>query len=600
MKRLHQNDDQPLPSESVKSVVVEFSNSPANPDWAPSTPSQSSVTKTSDPPAHVLAIIASRESHGSAPATIANRYVIMRQLGAGGQASVFLAEDMTLAREVAIKMPRLGSTLSQEQQEAFRREARSIAALRHAGIVTVHDFGIHEDGRCFIVLEHLPGRSLNDYLRSGAAEKAGYRRSTELIRRVAEALHYAHQRGIFHRDLKPGNILLDEQENPRISDFGLAVTQETQRDLEGEVAGTAPYMSPEQVRGEAHWLNGQADIWALGVVLYELLTGQRPFQGASNQEIYSEILEGNPVPPRQLDDRIPPDLDEIVMKCLEKDPAKRYRSAQDVAARLGEVRFPEQPASPKSKWRFRAAAGLIAAAVLTLLTAFLFISIPREKPRQLVPGVWNDVLEQSPEALVWTAGAENGDWKWHAREQRVSLAGRRLGLLQVADVPFDNFDLECQIRQSRWQGSGGIGVFLGYRGETIMKMECKSTQVLAVESIGSSRAPQFSLDRRSMFWPVGQDQNSSNHSLAEEEIHPKDLEWLTLLVRVRERKISNVSVNRQPALRLTSDDARQMELVMEQGREQALECRGPVGLYIDGRGNGVSGEFRFVRIKPNP
>ena len=169
------------------------------------------------------------------------------------------------------------------------------------------------------MLEYLPGRSLKDCLKKPDARQIfTVEHTLELVCRLAEALHYAHQRGIYHRDLKPGNVLLDEDGNPHISDFGLAVTQETQTGLKGQVAGTAAFMSPEQVRGESDWLSGQADIWALGVILYEMLAGCRPFQGKSEEEIYEEILHRVPTSVRQINGLVSADVDRIVLTCLGK------------------------------------------------------------------------------------------------------------------------------------------------------------------------------------------------------------------------------------------------------------------------------------------
>jgi serine/threonine protein kinase len=600
MTRPEQNEDR-QPQPRAKSVAIEFSSIPPQSQWEESTPSQEIDTKTTDMAVHINAVL-DVESQSAAPTRIAGRYLIMGELGSGGQATVYLAEDTTLRRKVAIKVSRPDRALSQDQQEQFKQEAQAIAALKHPGIVTVHDFGIDTDGRCYIVLEYLPGLSLRDCLKDPEKRKTfTIERTLGLISQVAQALHYAHQRGIYHRDLKPGNILLDEHGNPRITDFGLAVTQETQRGLKGQVAGTAAYMSPEQVRGEADWISGQADIWALGLILYEMLAGRRPFQGMTQSEIYYEILHRTPTPLRQINDQIPRELEEVARKCLEKEVGKRYSSGQDVAGRLAQVSLSGTVKQRHPAHRYRIwLAGVAVASVLVLLTSLNPFTKPADRRKDIVPGIWNDLLDRVPEPLVWQPGKESLGWTWNAKEQRVSLESKKLGLLKLADVPSANFELECQVRQARWMSNGGIGVFFGYRDEKIRDDDCKSIQAFVVSSIGSGKDAFFALERRRIVWPDGQETNTSNHTIAGARISPQDMEWLRVLFRVKNGRIAEVLVNNQPTRDLTSKDAQDMERLMEEGQGKVLDCRGPLGLYVDGRGRGISGEFRFVRIKPNP
>ncbi len=204
------------------------------------------------------------------------------------------------------------------------------ARLRHPGIVTIYDVGYLPQGVPFISMELVAGQSLRELL---ARERVSFRRGVELLAGAAEAVHAAHQQGLVHRDLKPGNILIDDRGQPRVVDFGLAVHESRQALLNGDVAGTPAYMAPEQVRGEAHRLDGRTDVWSLGVVLYEMLTGRRPFGGRLEQ-VFDEIQNREPKPPRQIDDRIPKELEEICLKCLSKAVAGRYSTALDVALAL--------------------------------------------------------------------------------------------------------------------------------------------------------------------------------------------------------------------------------------------------------------------------
>jgi len=263
---------------------------------------------------------------GIDPARI-GRYSVRRRLGEGGIGRIYLAWDDDLKRTVAIKVPRLELFHSADHVELFLNEARAAAQLRHPAIVAVHDVGRQPDGSIYIVLEYVDGRELSDILSDGGFS---IDHLIGLMARVADAAHYAHKHGLVHRDLKPSNILVDSEGNPRVADFGLAVHEDIQRLRWGEVAGTLPYMAPEQVRGETHRLDGRTDVWALGVILYRILTGRKPFSGATN-ELMDEIRYRDPKPPRQINDAVPKELERICLKCLSKRMTDRYNSALDLA-----------------------------------------------------------------------------------------------------------------------------------------------------------------------------------------------------------------------------------------------------------------------------
>jgi predicted Ser/Thr protein kinase len=259
------------------------------------------------------------------------RYTVARCLGWGGFGAVYLAEDTELGRLVAIKVPRRGQFASPEEMGRFFVEARTVAKLKHPAIVAVYDVGSGDDRVPYVVMEYVQGQSLADLLRR---ERLSFGRAAELTRQVAEAVHYAHTQGFVHRDLKPANVLLDAQGRPHIADFGLAVHESAQRLGAGEQSGTLAYMAPEQVRGETHRLDGRADVWALGVMLYEMLTGRRPFQGDTVQSLADEILNRDPKPPRQINDAIPEELSRICLKAIRKPATERYATALDLAADL--------------------------------------------------------------------------------------------------------------------------------------------------------------------------------------------------------------------------------------------------------------------------
>jgi serine/threonine protein kinase/formylglycine-generating enzyme required for sulfatase activity len=258
------------------------------------------------------------------------RYAVLGHLGDGGFARVYLGRDEELNRMVAIKVPRRETFSSSRQLELFLNDARMTAMLRHPAIVAIYDIGRRPDGSVYIVLEYVEGREFSEAVESGEHSRE---RLIAILVRVAEAVHHAHKRGIVHRDLKPSNILIDSEGNPRVADFGLAVHEDSQRIQTGEVAGTIPYMAPEQVRGETHRQDGRTDIWAIGVMLYTILTGRRPFSG-DRDELLDEICHRDPKPPRQINDAIPKELERIALKCLSKRMVDRYTSALDLAEDL--------------------------------------------------------------------------------------------------------------------------------------------------------------------------------------------------------------------------------------------------------------------------
>jgi len=254
------------------------------------------------------------------------RYERFEELGRGGMAVVYRARDHRLQRDVALKVMREDLQSDPADRIRFRREAEAAARLSHPNVVTLLDSG-EDEGRLFLVMEWVKGRPLHQVSRPDAA----------ILEKAARGVHHAHRNGIIHRDLKPANILITESGEPKISDFGVAhLSDSTRLTQNGMLLGTPAYMAPEQVRGET--VTPRTDVYALGAILYEILTGRPPHEGESPTEVFSRILHQDPIAPREVRPRIHRDLETICLRALEKDPAGRYATAEELAEDLGRYR----------------------------------------------------------------------------------------------------------------------------------------------------------------------------------------------------------------------------------------------------------------------
>jgi tRNA A-37 threonylcarbamoyl transferase component Bud32 len=303
------------------------------------------------------------------------RFELLETVGQGAFGTVYKARDPELDRTVAIKVPRAGNLTEGQELDRFLREARSVAQLRHPSIVTVHEVGQH-DGVPYLVSDFVAGVTLADLL---SARRPSFREAAELVAAVADALQYAHEQGVVHRDVKPSNLMIGTDGRPCVMDFGLARRDagEITMTVEGQVLGTPAYMSPEQAGGQSHAVDGRSDVYSLGAVLYQLLTGELPFRGTKRMLLH-QVLHDDPRPPRRLNDHIPRDLETICLKALAKEPPRRYGSARDLADDLRRW-LQGQPiqARPVRRWeraakwvrRNPALAAMTAVVALTLLAA---------------------------------------------------------------------------------------------------------------------------------------------------------------------------------------------------------------------------------------
>ena len=271
------------------------------------------------------------------------RYRIEKVLGKGGFGLVYLAHDDRLDRPVAVKVPHVRRISKPEDAQAHLTEARTVANLDHPHIVPVHDVGSTDAFPCYIVSKYVEGTDLATRLKQSRLKHS---EAAELVRCVAEALHYAHKQGIVHRDVKPGNILIGTDGKPHVVDFGLALREEN-IGKGPKHAGTTAYMSPEQARSEGHRVDGRSDIYSLGAVFYELLTGRRTFSGETKTDILEQIASQEPKPPRQIDDVIPKELERICLKSLARRASERYTTALDMTQDL-RMFLAEHPAALES------------------------------------------------------------------------------------------------------------------------------------------------------------------------------------------------------------------------------------------------------------
>jgi hypothetical protein len=415
-------------------------------------------------------------SLAAAPRVFAG-YHIERLLGRGGMGIVYQARHPQLGLTVALKMM-LGETEPGESAERFLREARAVARLNHPHIVRLFEAGA-ADGTHYFTMALLPGGSLKD-LRTDL--KADSRRAVALLAKVVRGVQHAHEHGIIHRDLKPGNVLLDERGEPLVSDFGLAKFLDASEDLTatGHLLGTVPYMSPEQVGGHTKATGPAADIWALGVMLYEVLVGQRPFLAESTVELLRQIQQTDPPRPRQLNPALDPVLETMVLKCLEKTPSERYPSAAALADDL-EHWLRHEPISLRTpSWPLRLSRRVrrgwrwVGAALLVLVAAVLGVwwfqgrdegdAGPKEK--QQPPGGVDriDLVDAvgKVQKSRWVLGGDSGKLTEN-KNGACFMTCENWGLLELmSQPPGTGYRFEGQVAQHDGGSLGGAGLYFCY------------------------------------------------------------------------------------------------------------------------------------------
>lgn len=402
-------------------------------------------------------------------------YELIEELRPGGMARVFKARHVQLQHVVALKVMHADNRPDADYVRRFQREAQAVANLHHPNIVAIQEYSAGTNPR-FFTMPFMPRGSLDRQIYEYCNDP---RRAVALLVKIARAVEYAHGRGVLHRDLKPGNILLDERGEPHVSDFGLAKLPDGGEaiTLDGQVMGTAAYMPPEQAAGKVSELSPACDVWSLGVILFELLSGQRPFSGRDSEELLRKVLTSEAPQLRSVKASVPPALAAIVGKCLEREPKRRYGSVGALADDLERWQRGEAPSVRPDAWLARllrrlrrspATTALTMVAVLGASTG-LILSYQKDQPlrqwqRTLAAGHPVTLVGETgvPSWYRWIRGEKESTWKLES-DGSFTVQTWSMALLELLPDPQnDHYRFSASVRQRSGDEGGHAGIYFAY------------------------------------------------------------------------------------------------------------------------------------------
>jgi serine/threonine protein kinase len=460
-----------------------------------------------------------------------NGYRILEIIGRGGMGTVYKAQHLELNRIVALKLVHPGGRDDSTMRLRFEREFRSLASIEHPNIVPVYDAG-NWQGFPYFTMKYIPPGPLSEHLGRFRADPVA---AVKMVAKVARAVHHLHEAGVLHRDLKPLNILICDSDEPLVADFGLAkwLNDDTDLSMTGVPMGTRQYMSPEQSHGKKCDYAPASDVWALGIILFEVLTGERPFGSDDPVELYMQIRSADPPPLESVNPALPPGLNSIVRLCLTKQPALRYQSAAQVADDLErwlngdaftETQFPGRWKPPR-RWLVPAATLFV---LLIIAGAMIWFrnsgqnaqaralepspSLPVTQSLLAPPEGWEDLLAREPVERLWPVNGRNDQKLYDANNLSLSVACDDWGLLSLGTAATNEYSLAVTMQQHPW--SGNAGLFLGYQstpGAAVPQLRYQVIE-LVMEEIGD-QGIRHRLDWKSVLHegPVGRQRQVINH-----------------------------------------------------------------------------------------
>jgi len=543
------------------------------------------------------------------------RYEVLDTLGQGAMGVVYQARDTLLGRVVALKTMRGGPLARPEEIERFFQEARAVALLHHPHVIPLYDFG-QEDEQHYLTMALAAGGSLS---RRRELFGGDPRKAASLMEKIAGAVHHLHTKGILHRDLKPGNIMLDERGEPLVSDFGLAKFVDADADLtrHGIIVGTPAYMAPELALAQPSPATVRSDVWSLGVILYELLTGTRPFAGTGSKEVSQNILMMEPARPRKLKPKLDRALETIVLKCLTKEPARRYGSAGELAEDLrrwqrGETISARPEGLARRGWRTIRRHALASSACLVLALAAVAVPLGRHyfDPDRPLYAIQNKLARGEPVELIGATGPPA--WQRYpilegviARDPEpgafFSLSSAEFCLLElVRDPQREAYTFSAEVRHDTGL-TGEVGIYFAYGEQTTPNgthpLFCIWTfndQAPTVAVVPFEEPTKSFMALRLRRWNKVDKGGIAPLPLAE-QIDPEK-QWRKLTVEVRPDRIECTwGKQRFPAIsREKLLEASKMVLGNDPGLKPDYRPRGGLGLYVtDG-----TASFRNVKIAP--